>query len=116
MLPKKTAICQQFRKCGKAHCKCNAGQLHGPYFYYFYRVNGKLKKSYIRKADADELWESYSYWRELQKKRRADRKEFTEAYRELRRVDRLLSLLGAWEASGGLKWGSILQIPKKLIP
>ncbi|MEN3332044.1 MAG: hypothetical protein V7641_1409 [Blastocatellia bacterium] len=91
MLPKNTAICQQFRKCGKAGCKCNVGALHGPYFFHFYREDGKLKKSYIRKADAAELWESYSRWRLVQKQRAADRREFTELCREMRRLDRLLS-------------------------
>lgn len=60
MLPKKAAICSQYKKCDKAGCKCNASALHGPYYFYFYCVNGKLKKSYIRKADEAKLWESYS--------------------------------------------------------
>src|ERR1041384_4468795 len=91
MLPKKTAICQQFRKCGKAGCKCNSGSLHGPYFFYFFRENGKLKKSYIRKAEAQALWENYSQWRQVQKQRAADRRDFTEFCRNLRRLDQLLS-------------------------
>jgi len=103
MLPKKKAICHQYKKCGKAGCKCNQGALHGPYFFYFYRVDGKLKKSYIRKADAAELWRSYSLWRQIQKKHAADRREFTELCRELRRLDRLLSEGLLMEAIGGLK-------------
>jgi len=59
------AICQQFKKCGKAGCKCNAGTLHGPYYYYFYRINGKLKKSYISKANGAMLWEIYSKQRQV---------------------------------------------------
>jgi hypothetical protein len=103
MLPKKMAICQQFRKCGKAGCKCSAGALHGPYFFFFYRENGKLKKSYIRKADAAELWEAYSARREFQKRRAADRKEFTELCREMRRISRWLSDPSLLTAMGGLK-------------
>lgn len=95
------AICQQYRKCGKASCKCNTGALHGPYFYYFYREDGKLKKSYIRKADAAELWESYSQQRLIQKQRAADRREFTELGREVRRNDRLLSDLLLMMTKGG---------------
>ena len=26
---------QQFRKCGKAGCKCNTGEGHGPYWYSY---------------------------------------------------------------------------------
>ena len=91
MLPKTSAICKQFRKCGKPGCKCNRGELHGPYFYYFYREDGKLKKSYIRKAEAAELWKSYSWSRQIQKKSSADRRKFTDMYRELRRLDKLLA-------------------------
>jgi hypothetical protein len=91
MLPKKTAICQQFRKCGKAGCKCSAGALHGPYFFYFYRVDGKLKKSYIRKAEASKLWENYSKLRQVRKQHAADRRSFTKLRRNLRRIDDLLS-------------------------
>jgi len=100
MLPKKAAICQQFRKCGKAGCKCNAGALHGPYFFYFYRVDGKLKKSYIRKADATRLWESYSKLRQIQKRRAADQREFAKLCRNLRRIDELLSEPFLMEARG----------------
>jgi len=103
MLLKKTAICQQFRKCGKPCCRCNAGALHGPYFFFFYREDGKLKKSYIRKADAAELWESYSQWRQIQKQRVGDRREFTELFRELRRINRKLSDPLLMEAIGGWK-------------
>ena len=97
------AICQQFRKCGKAGCKCSVGALHGPYFFFFYRENGKLKKSYIRKANAAELWEAYSAWRALQKRRAADRKAFIKLSREIRRIDKLLSDPSLLTAIGGLK-------------
>ena len=101
MLPKKAAICQQFRKCGKPCCKCNAGSLHGPYFFYFYREDGKQKKKYIRKANAPELWESYSQKRALQKQRAADRREFTEFSRELRRLNQFLSPKALGKLLGG---------------
>jgi hypothetical protein len=103
MLPKGKAICQQFRKCGKPSCKCNSGSLHGPYYFYFYREDGKLKKSYIRKAEAQALWESYSQQRELQKQRAADRKRFTEMCWEFRRIDQLLSEPFLMSAIGGWK-------------
>jgi hypothetical protein len=101
MLPKKIAICKQYRKCGKPSCKCNVGALHGPYYFYFYRVNGKLKKSYIRKADAKKLWEIYSLRRDAQKKRAANKREFTKMCKNLRRIDRLLSEPFLLESIGG---------------
>jgi hypothetical protein len=100
MLPKKKAICRQYKKCGKAGCKCNQGVLHGPYFFYFYRVDGKLKKTYIRKADAAKLWEIQLKQRQIQKQRKADRRKFTDLSKNLRRMDRLLSESFLREAIG----------------
>jgi hypothetical protein len=69
MLPKNlpAAVCSQYILCGKPACRCAGGDLHGPYFYCFWREDGKLKKSYVRKADVDRV-------RDLcQAKRRAGR-------------------------------------------
>lgn len=55
LLPKmitEGAICAQRVKCGKAGCKCSRGDLHGPYFYRFTREGGRLRKRYVRKAEA----------------------------------------------------------------
>jgi hypothetical protein len=37
-------------KCGKEGCKCNKGQLHGPYWYAYQRQGDKFKSSYIGKT------------------------------------------------------------------
>lgn len=37
------------RRCGKKECKCRRGELHGPYWYGYQRVDGKLKSKYIGK-------------------------------------------------------------------
>ena len=95
------AICAQYRKCGKARCRCIDGELHGPYYFHFYRVKGRLKKTYIRKAEAKDLWERYSLEREIQRKRSADRKEFAELCRDLRHIDRMLTPMVLMDASGG---------------
>ena len=36
-------------KCGKKNCKCAAGELHGPYWYAYWREGGKVKSRYIGK-------------------------------------------------------------------
>ncbi len=41
-------------RCGKKNCRCATGEKHEAY-YYFHRVDGKLKKQYIRKADLNEF-------------------------------------------------------------
>jgi hypothetical protein len=37
-------------RCGKSNCKCARGTLHTGH-YFFTRLNGKLIKRYIRKAE-----------------------------------------------------------------
>ncbi len=76
---------------------------HGPYYFYFYRVDGKLKKLYIRKGEAQALWESYSQCRDLQKKRAADRREFVQLCRDLRHFNRLLAESSLMKALGRWK-------------
>lgn len=38
-------------RCGKAGCKCAGenGELHGPYWYAYWRDDGKLKSRYVGK-------------------------------------------------------------------
>ncbi|MGA7935349.1 MAG: DUF6788 family protein [Kovacikia sp.] len=38
-------------RCGKAGCKCSGtnGELHGPYWYAYWRDGGKLKSRYVGK-------------------------------------------------------------------
>jgi hypothetical protein len=56
-LPKKLpgVVRPQWVRCGRAKCRCASGQPHGPYYYRFYRENGKLKKQYVRPADLEEV-------------------------------------------------------------
>jgi hypothetical protein len=55
LLPKIAAqggtVHKQLVKCGKPSCKCARGELHGPYYYYFVRVGGRLKKRYLKHDD-----------------------------------------------------------------
>ena len=42
-------------KCGKTRCrKCREGPAHGPYWYLYFRRNGKLMSRYIGKRIPDE--------------------------------------------------------------
>jgi hypothetical protein len=43
-------------KCGKDRCKkCERGEGHGPYWYLYYRRNGKLTSTYLGKMIPVEL-------------------------------------------------------------
>jgi hypothetical protein len=42
-------------KCGKDRCKkCERGERHGPYWYLYFRRNGKLISRYIGKTEDPE--------------------------------------------------------------
>lgn len=73
------AVCAQWVKCGKPNCKCAHGELHGPYYYRFWRENGRLRKEYIPLAQVETVRAACEEWR--QRKRRAN-----EALNELREV------------------------------
>jgi hypothetical protein len=46
------ALVEQWVRCGKPGCRCVRGQLHGPYFAVMARPDGRLRKRYVRLADA----------------------------------------------------------------
>ena len=41
---------QEWIKCGKAGCKCGAGDRHGPYVYKYWKQEGRLRKAYVGKS------------------------------------------------------------------
>ena len=74
------AVCAQMIRCGKANCKCARGELHGPYFYHFVRVNGALVKRYVKAKDASTMRAACNARRE---KDRRQRKESNNSRRQL---------------------------------
>lgn len=44
-------LCYRLEKtrCGKKGCRCAGGELHGPYWYAYYRENGRMRCKYIGK-------------------------------------------------------------------
>lgn len=61
-------------KCGKPNCKCTRGELHGGYYYHYFRVfkNGKstLKKNYVPKNNVKKLKQQIKQTRDTDKKYR----------------------------------------------
>lgn len=47
------------RRCGKTACRCSEGNLskvgHGPYWYAYWKENGRLRSQYIGKRPPWEL-------------------------------------------------------------
>ena len=50
------AVIAQYARCGKAGCRCARGELHGPYWYVFRRVGGRLRKTYLRRYSPIMRW------------------------------------------------------------
>jgi hypothetical protein len=48
-IPKNATIRQEYVKCGELDCK----KKHGPYYYAYWKANGKLRKKYIGKHYVD---------------------------------------------------------------
>jgi hypothetical protein len=48
-------VLPQWVKCGRPHCRCARGELHGPYFCRFWREGGKLRKAYVRLEDLEQV-------------------------------------------------------------
>ena len=40
-------LVEKYLKCGKAGCKCNRGEKHGPKYYLSYKLDGVTKMLYI---------------------------------------------------------------------
>src|SRR5688500_9346387 len=64
------AVCAQKVRCGKQSCKCQSGDLHGPYFYYFSRKGGKLIKRYVRKADVRRVRDACTRYQDVERQKR----------------------------------------------
>lgn len=80
------AVCAQYVRCGRPGCKCAKGELHGPYYYRFYRERGRQHKAYVRPSDLDAV-------RAACEARRARRRESREAMVEVKGYFRLLRLM-----------------------
>lgn len=69
------AVCKGMVRCGRPNCRCAKGQKHGPYYYLYWRVDGKAKRLYLGKDGAEiarrtlleirrKHWSGYDhYWR-----------------------------------------------------
>jgi hypothetical protein len=56
-LPKTLAgvVRPQWVRCGRPNCRCARGELHGPYYYQFFREGGRLRKRYVKPADVEQV-------------------------------------------------------------
>ena len=81
------AVCAQMVRCGKKNCKCARGELHGPYFYHFVRVDGMLVKKYVKAKDVAAMYAACETRRQQDKRQRLMLKTSISALSEV--VERL---------------------------
>ncbi len=79
-------VIAQYRRCGKARCRCaRPGEpSHGPYFYHYWRGGGKARKRYLARDDAPRVTA-------LCDRRRTRRANARATKRLIRQFDRLSS-------------------------
>jgi len=81
------AVCVQWVRCGKPNCRCARGELHGPYYYRFWRENGKLHKMYVKREDLAEVQEACEARRRERRELRAAMQEFQDLLSTIRRIE-----------------------------
>ena len=80
------------KRCNRPSCRCAAGgeALHGPYLYRRWLEGGRLRRQYVRAADAERVRAGLAEWRRLHPPARSAR----EALALLRRLLRQLEARG----------------------
>jgi hypothetical protein len=46
---------REWRRCGKATCRCTNGMLHGPYWYLRWRDRGRQRRRYVPRERVDDM-------------------------------------------------------------
>ena len=79
-------VIAQYRRCSKPRCRCSrpGEPPHGPYFFHYWRGEGKARKRYLARGDAPRV-------AALCDRRRAHRADARTTKRLIRRFDRISS-------------------------
>jgi hypothetical protein len=83
IVPLQGSVCPQFRRCGKPNCRCAKGELHGAYFYRFWREGVKLRKQYIPRSQVEQVRAACAAYRAEREKERLQREQGWQTFREL---------------------------------
>jgi hypothetical protein len=77
----KGEVCSQLIRCSKPGCRCQEGQLHGPYYYRVWREAGRVKKIYIRSSELNAVREACEHYQTYFQRLRDLRKQREELTR-----------------------------------
>ena len=74
-------VIAQYRRCGRATCRCATGPPHGPYFFHYWREAGRARKRYVTRLDAPRVATLCRRRRERATSRRAVRRALRDCAR-----------------------------------
>ena len=77
------------KRCNRPNCRCAASgdALHGPYLYRRWLENGRLRRQYVRHAEAEQVRAALAEWRRLHPPARSARKVLAELRRLFRQLE-----------------------------
>jgi len=61
------SLVRQYVLCGKAGCRCQRGEKHGPLYYLYWKEQGRSRSLYIPREKVAELRRQIQDYRRLQK-------------------------------------------------
>ena len=85
--PLQGSLHSELKACGKAGCRCTRGELHGPYWSLRWREDGRLRRRYVKPADAERVRAALAEWRRLHPPADRLRRELAALRRMLRDLD-----------------------------
>ncbi len=87
-------VITEYKRCGRARCRCRRGRLHGPYYYWYGRLLGVTWKKYLKRGDAPRVMALCRLQRDRRWTKARTRTMLREFKREMRRLDLALGLAG----------------------
>ena len=84
-------VCPQMVQCGKVGCKCQRGELHGPYYYRFWREDGRLRKEYVPRSQLHIVKAQCDRRRRQQQETKAAREQAREISHQIKQVEQLIN-------------------------
>jgi hypothetical protein len=76
--PRRGALVQDWKTCGKSDCRCTHGKPHGPYYSLRWRERGRQRRTYVRAHDVEHVRAALRAWRVLHPPARSTRALLTE--------------------------------------
>lgn len=88
-------------RCGKASCRCASGDhadLHGPYYYRFWREGGRLRKAYVPRSRIADTRAACARRQDRERRQREARRELRSELARFRSLSREVeALLRIWQ-------------------